>query len=341
MRFTRSGPSTIIIYSALILNLTSVVYNSSVTVASRPPNTMPNLEFYPYLIVPFALIFYGFDTYFNHSQLQSKLPSDPHNLVWFAAIFHLPHIFASILIFADKEYCVHYRSYLLPCIALLLLPFVLKGDLYDIYFFAVIIWTAKHVFSQQAGLALRSSEKNECFFKGWKFLGNILGVAQFFVILFPHLEYYRSIQIVTIVVTIVFALYSTVLIILKKTSLLLKAWTTAVLVTSYFGLMEVGFWAILIPRMIHDLTAFIFYTKHNENRNALNSKNIQYKFLKPLLGNFSFVITFLSAALFALPFTINLYSSSIIYNLVLGIASIHYFTDAKVWRKGTLHNGYV
>lgn len=95
--------------------------------------------------------------------------------------------------------------------------------------------------------------------------------------------------------------------------------------------------AILLPRAVHDSTAFIIYTNHDTNRNTPVPRHFIYRATAGLLP------IWLTCILIAI-----LWGALVTYSgqpwvifLVIALTLIHYITEAITWKTGSLHRQYL
>lgn len=106
-------------------------------------------------------------------------------------------------------------------------------------------------------------------------------------------------------------------------------------------IQEVGYslFVILIPRVIHDVTAYIVYITHDRNRNKHEPVNSIYRLtsftrlspviLLPLLSiGFAFVLT-------------SYRQYALISILILTMSFLHYYFEGFIWRGANPHRRYV
>jgi hypothetical protein len=105
------------------------------------------------------------------------------------------------------------------------------------------------------------------------------------------------------------------------------------IVTTVTALSGYPFLAILLPRVVHDVTAFVFYVVHDHNRNRGSGHNV-------VLRAFSF--TRLPVAVLALlvPLSVNVLfqlSTLGIESVVIALSFFHYFTESFMWKRRAPH----
>ena len=108
------------------------------------------------------------------------------------------------------------------------------------------------------------------------------------------------------------------------------------LVLSSFVFYQLGyiFFVVLIVRVVHDLTAFIFYIIHDHNRNKESPKQVLYRLLKPLKVPV-IILSPIIALLIAAALTLNI--SHIGFYPFLIVGYMHYFLESRIWKNGTPH----
>ena len=104
-------------------------------------------------------------------------------------------------------------------------------------------------------------------------------------------------------------------------------------------LMDYSFFMVLIPRVIHDLTAFAFYITHDQNRNSERTHNALYSIFDRT-GIPVAILCPLLAVIFAFPLT---YCMQIpwVYHLAMIAALFHYYTDGITWKREAPHREFV
>jgi hypothetical protein len=95
-----------------------------------------------------------------------------------------------------------------------------------------------------------------------------------------------------------------------------------------------GFFAAVMPRVVHDLSAFTFYIAHDTNRNRVERHGLLYKALGftrlpawVLLPSVSVGIGYVLAVITP---------GSLLQPVAL-LSLFHYIMEAVTWRRGALH----
>jgi len=134
-------------------------------------------------------------------------------------------------------------------------------------------------------------------------------------------------------------------------------WANSLLIISsfYFYVQEYYFLAILIPRLVHDATAYIFYVTHDVNKHGESPQNFIYRWAKKVKINVFIVLPLLS---FALTYVLQVYGDqwvnaitrfffdmeirkAISLGLIGYFSLMHYYTEAFTWKHGSPYRQYI
>ncbi|MBX9769581.1 MAG: hypothetical protein K2X47_20055 [Bdellovibrionales bacterium] len=237
-----------------------------------------------YLILPACVGIVIVDHFFLGGALGHNLPRTPNSLALFSLFFVLPHIVGSTITFLDPEYIRHYRSKLiwgvvltaavafaLPILTPALIVLVLNGVL-----------TIYHVLAQQFGLTSAIGKFGGRPFQIWKYTGLLVGGVVYYLFYFAEKLDSSTLHWMQTLILVLLGLF---LITTVATHRLVKTklgktylWSNFLLVGGAFFFIRTQyyFFAMLVPRVIHDLTAFHFYIAHDTNRNRESSRNFIY-----------------------------------------------------------------
>lgn len=317
-----------------------------------------------YLIIPLCLLLYGFDHFFWQLYLYENLPTKPTHFLLFQILFGTPHILASsILLLSNGEYFQFYKRNLLMMTLAIAVIFGI-GSLfipYYAFYIAVAAWTVFHVLKQQHGVV-----RGVCQLPNWAYQSLLwLSVSAGLLIyigIFLHARLDEQTLfwlkngagfLTTILVLVAFYSQRFAPNLFGKTFL----WANVFLVVSsfYFYVQEYYFFAILIPRIVHDATAYIFYVTHDFNKHSQTPQNALYRWSKRASISIFFVLPVLS---FALAFLLQAYGDAVVEWLtqaifgiaihkvitlgVLGyFALIHYYSEGLTWRSGSPYRQFI
>jgi len=316
----------------------------------------------PYLIILFSVVVILLDLFVLGRPLTEYLPNHPNQIFWWTLIFGLPHILLSIFLQFNKEYIAAYKKrYIFSFVFFLVLSFLVYSlALPDSHLGSVLIvifqifyigYTMYHVLLQQFGINLAIGKmKPTIMYNLWKFLGVASVVILFSVGLFGTLLQilFNKLLVSTINITPYISILSLFLLalfmalglsIFKSSSskkfrffvicnLLLITSTVLLFFTPYI------IFSFIIPRVIHDITAFSVYLTHDSN----NRSNILYSSLVTvglpylLVGP---ILAFLLSSLTHLP------SLEFLSFLVIAITLFHYYIEGFVWKSDSPHRKYI
>ena len=295
-----------------------------------------------YSIVPLAVLIVLIDMIFLGQQLQPIFRFELRYLPFYLLIFDLPHQLASLVSYADTEYLKHYRRQLLIRLPLILLITIAIININLLLAFLVfLVFSAHHAIKQQTGIAGMLAQK-----RGWLHLAWSYGaITSFFAItLYIFARFHSGIPEGFAVYESIFVVVGGFLLIsvffIRTITNSLGRWyvianTAMVLVSVILVMLNYFFLALFMARFVHDVTAFVFYSVHDGNRNAVEIKNSIYKFLRRLRLPFIIVTPILGVVL-AYVFRVELgFGASITAIYVLGVT--HYYIESFMWKGDSLH----
>lgn len=302
-----------------------------------------------YAVIPVSFLVVALDTLLlQRTLLHTLLPDDPNDWALWALLFGLPHIIASALTLSDRDYLQHFRWRLLPAVPIFLLlclagwygPQPLSYQLLFVFFAG---FTVFHVLSQQLGIALvLSGRRPDRVFRLWKWVAIIAGIA-------IYLNVYggQFLGRVQLAGTDAYALLGGVAAVLCTVLLLLSwllarqcagrlgrwyIWANGALLVSALVINQLGYTllVILMPRLIHDLTAFSVYITHDRNRRVQMRSGWLYRWL-PASGVAPFVV--LPVASIAIAWLLNTHQQHALIGIaILLVSFMHYYWEGFVWR---------
>lgn len=352
-----------------------------------------------YLIIPLCFFVVAVDyLYFGWQLRDSVFPKNPEDLLIWHIFFVFPHIFSSLITLADKEYIAFYGrrfGYALLAIGIVVLlfnvavPLVFTGETevtLSLLFFVILAFaTMYHVLSQQLGVSmtlmkLKTAARS---YELWRWLNALAGTFLYFMAFAGMLlkdswlfgsNMYDVCRDAALLLMI-FANAQGIFLALKARTRvgLLYAFANIIMLTAIYVMIALGysFFAIVIPRVIHDVTAFSIYSVHDRNRNVMAARNYFYRFLaflklSPLIlcvvmavviaqllqcGSFYLdawlgfqpVSVCLGSAIYTpeIKNTINNQSMQVWLQLSLIAALFHYYVESVIWKKDSLHRHYV
>jgi uncharacterized membrane protein (UPF0136 family) len=296
--------------------------------------------------------------------LRNMLPSSPSHFLMFQILFGTPHIIASnLLLFSHADYVNTFKNKLIG-MTLFIILFFGVGSLFIPYRVLYIIsacWTVYHVLKQQHGIA-----KAVCRLPSWAFylqlwLSVCAGIFIYMGIFLKNsLTPQQAEWILQIASVLSLMLLVSTFICQKQVAsrfglYFLWANTLLVLASWYVYSQQYYFLAILMPRLVHDITAYSFYVSHDVNRHGAQPQNALFRWVArchlpvavvlPLL---SFALTYLLQVygdawvnwILQSLFSIQIYKA-VTLGLIGYLALMHYYTEAFVWSAGSPLRRYI
>ena len=313
-----------------------------------------------YIAVPFALVFICIDTFWLNGHYRGLLPQSPYEIYFYNVIFVLPHIIASLILQLNPEYLkVYGRRFTgaaLVCVAtvtgLVLFSIIMAQTaiFYNVMLDVMLIYTALtvyHVFMQQLGLNALFSRYRGLGFQilRWSALVPMITVSMDPALYANDKNQLFSMAITySIAISICATIVASILFYRNSKTRAGKLYLLAnlCLLATTFIAFHMGYPIfILLPRVVHDTTAFSIYVTHARNR-AEDTAAAPNILLRPFIKRISPPLFYLSpivAMALSFPISKNLfiYSSWVIMALTL----LHYYIEHMVWRRGSPHRKYI
>ena len=293
-----------------------------------------------YAIVPIGLCLPLLDQWLLGGSIQRALPYHPRDLAFFTLIFNIPHIIASELILFDREYVREYRSHLLiglflAVVVLETLFFTLPPGGFPVFIMAI---TTYHVFAQQIGITRSLLPAAGLEFTVWKWCAVPIAIVTYlgaYPLLRGYGEWLPPIAFgLCVPLTLACAL-----VLRRSTTRLATVYILGnqaiMLAMMPLAMNGYAFFALLMPRVVHDVTAYAFYVAHDANRNRLEPHNVIYRRLR-----FTGLPVWLLGPLLSIAIAWALRNAigPVAGLHAIGIASaFHYYMEGVTWRRGTLH----
>jgi hypothetical protein len=317
-----------------------------------------------YGIVPLCLLVVWLDQFGFHHALRDMLPSSPGHFLLFQVLFGTPHIIASnLLLFSHADYVNTFKHKLIG-MTLFIAVFFGIGSLFIPYRALYIIsasWTVYHVLKQQHGIA-----KAVCRLPNWAFYLQLWFSISAGIFIYMGIFLKNSLEpgeaelVLQIATVLTLALVISTVVCQKYVHsklgvIFLWANTLLVMVSLFVYSQEYYFLAILMPRLVHDMTAYSFYVSHDVNRHGENPQNALFRLatrchlpvalVLPLL---SFLLTFLLQSygdewvnfILQTLFSTQVYKA-ITVGLIGYLALMHYYTESFVWAAGSPLRRYI
>ncbi len=258
-----------------------------------------------YVVIPLSLLAAFIDSLFFGHAIREVLPSNPGQLMWWAIIFNFPHIISSLITLVDKEYIRHYKPQFKKALWIIVpgvlfinfaIPFILPDEgamfAYGLFFVFFAAYTMYHVLSQQFGIGMMMmGVRPDSRYEHWRYLSSIAATLMYLLAFAgPNLKtaqwgaynLYDIVQLVAAVFVVVASLAGFRLV-REGTKSIGIIYVSANIFMLYavwiLCFMEYSVFVVLIPRFVHDVTAFIIYSVHDQNRNRIVRHNLIYRAL--------------------------------------------------------------
>ncbi len=259
-----------------------------------------------YGVMPFMFALIVLDAVLFNFQLRDDiLPTTPANLLIWGIIFNFPHIVSSVITLADREYIEYYRTKLIRGLLLIvgglflvlyLAPMVLPTSqanlLLGLYILFHAGYTMWHVLSQQYGIGMMLMRKPpDRLYQLWRAFSMLAATVMYLVTFYRvnlegQLIMGWDLLLLAKLVSGLFVLAATLIGIAvikpfdSDSMKVFNRYNLAILpVVFVMLLLDYSLFVIMIPRFIHDITAFIIYSVHDQNRNLVTKNNVVYRAL--------------------------------------------------------------
>ena len=297
-----------------------------------------------YSVLPLIVVAILFDVLVLRSSVTESLPANPYDWRWITVFFVYPHIIASTFGLLEKSYLEAYRSKLVVSVAVALmlafgLPLFVETN---IEFLVFAVFTVYHVMMQQIGVAALMWGKPTVLFRLWKW-------ALLIESIFLYLQIYDDAGVVLrffagqlyiihgcllgLLVVLTFALMSGAKSQLGKYYL----WANCIMIGFVFACLKLDylFFAVLGPRIVHDLTAFAFYVSHESSSPGDGGQHFIYRAL-PQEWSFAIVVPIMAVLIANLILWLDGHWA-FFGQILLALSFFHYCIEGFIWKKGTPH----
>jgi hypothetical protein len=317
-----------------------------------------------YLIIPLCLSLQFLDVGLWQGYLKAHLPTSPTHFLLFQILFGTPHIVASaIVLVSNSDYWHCYRRKVLFMTVALAIFFGV-GSLfipYKAFYVLVASWTVLHVLKQQHGVA-----RGICRLPAWAYhlllwLSVIAGIFIYIGIFLKNsLDMQQVEWLKHIIGGLCIGLASGAILCQRYVKTAVGKWflwanVFLILSSFYLYTQQYYFLAILIPRLVHDATAYIFYVTHDYNKHHQHPQNSIYRVSSACQLPIFIVLPALS---FALAFVLQAYGDAWVSQLTqfffgveirkvvtLGLIGylglMHYYTESFTWKQDSPYRKFI
>ena len=263
---------------------------STSTSTDTPPRFVLSLRrlLLLYLVVPACLAVLVVDVVVLDGALRADLPRSPEAYFLYELFLGWPHIVAStIILTSNREYLGRYRHRLIVASAVIV-AFFGVGEFTlprNVLFFVAATATIIHVLKQQVGIgrgALRANDPETVRLYtrwGWTAIG--AGIVLYNGLYLSVFDPFKPVLVVMAAALAAVTAGYAVRIHRRSDARLGQAFlwgnTSMVLVGVLFYASGYGILAIIVPRVVHDLTAFAFYVAHDVNKHREAPRNALHR----------------------------------------------------------------
>ena len=295
-----------------------------------------------YAIVPVGVLVPLLDHFVLGGSLMRRLPSQPDDIFVWTIFFNVPHLVASGLLLLDGEYLEFYRRPLLAALGALAVFWVacLLVPPGPAVWIATAI-TVYHVLGQQVGITRLMGGGDPgpalVWYKIFAVLTALLAYAEIFQPLF-HLG---TLSLDTTILTVASAVALSLCAVqiwqrLKGWQARLYLLANHAMFLAFVPLASTGyaFFFLIMPRVVHDLSAFTFYIAHDTNRNRGKPRALLYRAL-----GFSRIppAVLLPGASIGIASVLTAVDPESALHPVALLSLFHYIMEAITWRRSGLH----
>jgi hypothetical protein len=314
-----------------------------------------------FFICPFFLLIALVDVFVFEGAALRLLPSRPEEWSFWLVIFSLPHIISSFITMADTENIGLYKNKIgkafivLGILSILfngVIPVTLNNS--QIYNFHVILFlvygffTINHVTTQQLGIGLiLSQQAPNSNYQIFKWLCISLTFLLFVLVVFRGgandkdslltiYGYYFAGILLTICCYFGYKLSSKAKNRQGKLYIYLNLLMFGTILI--FAILDYSIFALMVPRIIHDVTAFVIYSNHDANKFLVKKNHLIYT----RLTKFPISILAISPMLgILIAFVINnIHPWLALYSLLI-FDFLHYYIESFIWKKEGTHRSHL
>jgi hypothetical protein len=315
-----------------------------------------------YLVIPLCFGIWAFDVLVLGGALRPALPRTPEAYALFELVFGWPHIVASTLILVTTPAYLRAYRRRLTIASVAVTTFFGVGFFvlpYDLLFFVAATATIVHVLKQQIGIGRGAARTSSRLYTAWGWTAIGAGVVLYNALFLTALDPYKAWLVAgaaafaTATVILAIRLRGEVAAGLGRRFLIAN--TAMVVSALFFYAAGYGIFAIAIPRVVHDATAFAFYVSHDVNKHRDGARNALYRGAARLPGGVWWVTPALAvvvawllaehgdAAFHAL--TGGLLADAAPRAISLGLLGflgmMHYYYESFTWKSGSPYRTWI
>ena len=316
-----------------------------------------------YAVIPVCVAVVVLDRVALGGAIHRVLPDNPDKLFLFGLLFGWPHIVASNLILVgDPEYRRVFGRRALIASAVIVAFFAVGNVALPYIVLSLVAATATmiHVVKQQVGIGAGAARHKSKLYATWGWIGILVAVLVYNAIYLEDdlVGYERWLDRGALIgagLVLVLAIACHRRITTGLGRAFLWSNTAMMVVPTILHLAGYDIFALAMPRIIHDCTAFAFYIVHDHNKHGAASARPLFRLAAKLPGGmywispaiavlFAFFLEHYGDGIFAV-LTGNAFNSVLPQAISLGLlgflAMLHYYMEAITWKAGSPYRQHV
>lgn len=311
-----------------------------------------------YLVVPVSMLFILIDSQLLDHRLSLSLPDGASRSWLWPLLLGLPHIFASMVTLADRAYLRTYRWQLgkpaLMMLALSVIGLAGPAPLPILLWLYFIVTTTAHTVGQQLGLTAHVlAGPMPKALKVWKVASTVMATCVYALLFAPGSFIHSGAYLTPFGALLVGLMWLAMLVAIACAILTLRLARTRIARAMVLAnlalqisvllayLLDYAFLAAMMPRLVHDLTAYAVYVVHDLNRNRDRRLGGAPNFIHRGLARVHCPIWLVTPLVsVAIAWCCNRYMHLMpVLVLTLTLTLLHYRMEKFIWRKGSPHRG--
>lgn len=319
-----------------------------------------------YAVVPVGLALVLVDHFLMRRHLLWWMPVQPESWTLWVMLFGMPHVIGSLLGFADRDYLRSYGVGRVVGFAALILAGTVAMHMANqrLLFAVYLVSIVHHTIAQQFGIALTVLRtRPNRMWRLWKWASVVSGGVLYFLLYTEPVVYLNSrwapaaeaqrlhqmlsygylaygVALVAGIVVSVQAMRQ------QKPSVAGAIYMIGTL--SMGGVLlvfvDLGYYAfaIITGRIVHEMSAWFVYLRHDANRQASSGANFVYSALQftrlpvPVLSLLVSYGVGMTAGWWYAAGNVQILNVSIIY-----FSLLHYHMEALIWKRGSMHRQHL
>ena len=299
---------------------------------------------YPYYFSFVFFVIACIDLFFTHGTIKAFLPKSLSGVFLLVTIFEFPHILASFFMLGDSEYQQVYKKNITKNLLLFVaVAFAIIFLNKQIFYLIFLAYTFYHVVQQQFGIAKFYGYEKSSYLDLIKICFIVIGAMSLlsFRIDIPHI-FFSVATLVSFFLVCIFFLYEKT----NRKNPYLALYVVGFFVASILFGSGYTLFGYLSMRIVHDVTAFIFYSVHNYNRKPYSDNPIFMSFFTKSISPLVLTPVLAICLNILYIYTIKIFLSidflqTMLLTVYFGLSLAHYNLEGSIWKKGSLARNYI